>query len=291
MRLRHDAYLPEAFAYRNYLATRGHEVLLLGPGEPPVTSDIDIRFMGLDAPWRAASPARAVVHEYHSLSVGRLPRFKNRLKRAINRRPSGRIFLNELVKREMGFADDVPCILRDMGVHGKFFQYAPENPEFDLVYSGTLDRYRPGLVEEIERLAGLGLSLLIIGTVDEPTRERLGRLSSVELAGRVGWQELPELYVRARAGLDYTPDIYPHNVQTRTKTLEYCAAGLGVVSNRYAWSADFSRRMQTDFLWLEQLRSADDFHRFRFSSVDMSAFEWEAVLSRCGFEAFLERLL
>lgn len=39
--------------------------------------------------------------------------------------------------------------------------------------------------------------------------------------GPVNRDQLPEIYKNARFGLNYTPDIYPYNVQTSTKTLEY----------------------------------------------------------------------
>lgn len=94
IRLNREPYLPEAFAYRDYLIPRGHDVALLAPTDAPVAVDIEIRFMGLHAAWQDASPARAVVHEYNSLSMAPMPRIKNWLKRVINRRPSGRIFLS-----------------------------------------------------------------------------------------------------------------------------------------------------------------------------------------------------
>jgi hypothetical protein len=58
--------------------------------------------------------------------------------------------------------------------------------------------------------------------------------------GPVSRDQLPEIYKNARFGLNYTPDIYPYNVQTSTKTLEYLASGLGVISNKYKWSEFFS---------------------------------------------------
>jgi hypothetical protein len=283
------AYTPEAYAYKGFLTERGWHVQLdfeFIPDEPAL--DIRICFMGSRPFWSASKLSIPEVHEYHSLSTPPYARVKNLAKRCINRQPAGRIFLNEIVQKELFFKDETPTIFRDMGIDRRFFALQQVNPEFDLIYSGTV-RGRIGLVGELLRLAKLGLKILIAGEVDEPTRKLFSMFGHITFAGRLQQHELPEAYGRARAGLNYTPDVYPFNCQTSTKTLEYCAAGLGVVSNRYQWASEFAEQRAASFLWLDNLKSSADLGIFNFQVPDVSDLEWSTLLDAAGLDDFLRK--
>lgn len=286
--LSETAYTPEAYAYKTFLEPRGFQVVLAPPGDlESVNTDIDIHFMGWRPFWRrSAKSATLEVHEYQSLSVPPAAHAKDRLKSLVNRRPAGRIFLNSEVRNKLRFPVAAPSLDRDMGVDAALFSEPPANPEYDLLYCGTLAR--PGLMQELKRLASLGLRLLVVGDADAETRQAL---PDVTFTGRMGRDELPGVFASARAGLNYTPDIHPFNLQTSTKTLEYCAAGLGLVSNRYAWSTAFCERRQVRPLWLDELDSKARFDAFTFGVADVTDLEWQALLERCRLDRFLEGLL
>ena len=45
-------------------------------------------------------------------------------------------------------------------------------------------------------------------------------------------------------GFNFIPDIYPWNIQTSTKVIEYLSSNLTVVSNRYKWINNFSNSFE-----------------------------------------------
>lgn len=285
--LTNGAYTPEAYAYKEYLEGKGVSVELALRRDLHATNDINILFMGISPFWSSRS-CKKEIHEYQSLSVPPLAKTKDFFKWAVNCKPAGRIFLNQTVKEDLGFGEAVPSITRDMGVDKAFYEIERNaSPSYDLVYSGSI-KGRVGLVDEICRLGLLGLKILVIGETDYETSARFKKLSHITLTGRVERQDLPALYRLARAGLNYTPDIYPFNIQTSTKTLEYCAAGLGLVSNQYKWAEVFCEEKDVSPLWVQHIKNRDDFDSYQFHKIDMPEYLWENILDRSGFLSFLE---
>lgn len=284
--LKHDTYTPEAYAYASFLKDKGWHVQLALEELLDDGLDAHIYVMGIRPFFLKRKRKELVeIHEYQSLSTPNFAKAKDLTKRLLNKKPSARIFLNSTVKDGLGFSDDKPYLLRDMGVDNTLFLPAPRNPRFDLIYCGSIGR--AGLVQQLLRLAKIGLRLLIVGDVPASVISRFSQLTHVEFSGRVGRHELPEIYQQARAGLNFTPDIYPFNIQTSTKTLEYCAAGLGVVSNRYEWALDFSAARNAEFLWVEKIESKEDFDNFNFSSIEVHDLEWSKILSNIELDRFL----
>ncbi|WP_313322032.1 glycosyltransferase family protein [Stutzerimonas nitrititolerans] len=284
--LKKHAYTPEAYAYTDYLALKGLDVQLAPENDLLYDNDLNIFFMGIKPFWSDKRRQANEIHEYQSLSTPPFAKTKDLYKRTINRRPTGRIFLNEYVEKQLGFNDRVPRIFRDMGVDQALFMDPPANPKFDLVYCGSING-RAGLLDELMRLAQLGLSVLVVGEIDLDTRQLFRKHSQVVFVGRVARSELPALYQEARAGLNFTPNIYPFNMQTSTKTLEYLAAGLGLVSNQYQWIKEFCDFKKIPVTWLENLTSKEDFESISFGCVDMASYSWLNVLDGAGFFDFI----
>lgn len=284
--LKKNAYTPEAYAYSSYLSSRGWDVQLSAECNLDPELDMHLYFMGIRPFWRKSTNDTLEVHEYQSASTPPYSIAKNWLKGLVNRKPTARIFLNSLVEKSFSFDDDLPSLHRDMGVDAKLFLPTPLNPEYDLVYCGSI-LGRVGLIEEINRLASIGLKILIVGHVDKHTSDLFGGRKGVTFAGMLARHDLPQAYRMARAGLNFTPDIYPFNIQTSTKTLEYCAAGLGVVSNRYEWVQQFEHDRGGSFLWLEKLNTRGDVEDFSYRSPDVRDLEWHSLLDRASFSEFL----
>lgn len=283
------AYLPEAFAYRRYLTERGHRAECVDGPDAIGDADIAIVFSIRDQ-WAARRSGAKVVHEYHSLSTGRFKAAKHLIKRVLAPRPAGRIFLNDHVAARYGFQGGTPAIVRPMGIDAEFFGCALGSaPDKDIVYCGSLGR--SGVLPTIAKLAERGFSLLVIGGVPDGTD--LGAFTglSVEFTGQLPREALPAALARARFGLNVTPDAYPYNVQTSTKTIEYAAAGLGIVSNRYRWIEDFAGERQASILWLDTLETSAQLVTWVTKPVDASDLLWSRVLDDAGFEPFLQALL
>lgn len=284
------ALLPETFAYEQYLSAKGFTVKIGSENELDESYDILIRFMGFDSPFcaRKRNKNHVVVHEYVSLSTPPLAKVKDFMKLHFNKKPAGRIFLNEQVKQRLPFTDEIPWIYREMGVDQMFYQKPSANPEFDLVYAGA---ERHGLMHEINRLTRLGIKILMIGEFTASFNQYISDKSLVHFAGKVPYRQVPSLYSNCRLGLNFTPDIYPYRIQTSTKTLEYCAAGLGVVSNRYNWVENFARLRNASFLWLEEIESKQIIDQYNYIIPDVSDLEWNQLLDRAGLDSFLISLL
>jgi glycosyltransferase involved in cell wall biosynthesis len=240
-----DAYLPELQAYAAYVRATGHEaqvhrqidtlpndaaVLWWMCGQ--VSSDLAKRY-----------PAAFHIHEYASTSVPPLAWLKDRVKRLRQPRPQYRIFQNDWVRQRMGFGDAVPYEFRDMGIAPEFFdvQQATAEPEFDFVYLGEMRRLQHFL-PVFDGIAQAGKSVLLVGDVPADLGRQLKLHARLSVTGRVPHSDVPAQLRRARFGLNLVPNQLPYTRQTSTKLLEYCAAGLPVVSTDYVWVREFEQQ-------------------------------------------------
>src|SRR5690606_15757195 len=131
------------------------------------------------------------------------------------------IFLNDVVRAKFFFSRKVPHSLRGMGFF-KSDSKSHGNKEFDVIYCGS---YRSGVMDHILRLADMGLRVAVVGFDCHLEH------NNIVSFGKVSPLETGEFMRRARWGLNYTPDRFPLNIQDSTKVIEYCAAGLGVITN------------------------------------------------------------
>lgn len=292
--LKQTAYTPEAFAYQKYLVAKGHDIQLDLEQNLNPDNDINIFFMGTRSFWKRITGAAIEIHEYQSLSVPPYSHLKDLVKKIINRKPQGRIFLNNIVRDALGFTDNCPYIMRDMGVDDAFFSSINESSEkeYDIVYSGTIDA-RMGLVNILHTLAIQGYKILVIGNISTESQKYLESTNNIRCIGKVPYQDLPKLYCKAIYGLNYTPDIYPFNVQTSTKTLEYLASGLKLISNRYDWIESFCAKHAYSPIWLDNLTDRKLLEKSNKdeSYISMEEYRWSSILENSHFEEFLLRLL
>jgi hypothetical protein len=247
--------------------------------------------MGTRPFWKKKEGRAIEIHEYQSLSTPPYAHFKNFAKKIVNKRPNGRIFLNEFVHRDLSFSDNIPYIYRDMGVDEALFQSPSANPLYDIVYCGSIAG-RNGLIEILRRFAG-NYKVVVVGNVSELERSLL-KHENITILGRIERKDLPEIYRNSRFGLNFTPDLYPYNIQTSTKTLEYLASGLGLISNKYKWSEQFFNEIDYQPVWL------DDFDFLKTIEMNTSSIEsiplihryaWENILSDSKFDVFLREVL
>lgn len=282
--LKKNAYTPEAFAYKRYLEAHGHCIDLNLPHNLDNKNDINIYFMGVRPFWNSEKGDTIEIHEYQSLSIPPFSFYKDFLKKKINSKPHGRIFLNSFVSNHMSFNDNIPYIYRDMGVDIELFQKPSDKPLFDIVYSGSI-KGRPGLVENLLKLSKK-YKILLIGEVDSELKETFNQ-NRITMTGRVDRKDLPELYSSARYGLNYTPNVFPFNYQTSTKTLEYLASGLHVISNRYYWIEEFSKSLNYKPIWIEDLYNDEDAYLNTSLIPNMEAFKWNNILNTSNLNSFI----
>ncbi len=253
------AYLPELDAYVSFITSRGHSALLHDTSASVPAHAQVVWWMCGRVPSAEARRLKHAfhIHEYASASVPPHAWLKDFVKHWTQPKPDYRFFQNGWVRERLGFDDGVPHALRDMGVAQIFFDaaapalpdpsYADEAParippnEFDLVYLGEMNRLQPFL-PLLQAIHDAGRTLLLVGDIPETLRTQLP--ASVTCTGRVPHADVPRQLRRARLGLNLVSDLEPYNQQTSTKLLEYCAVGLPVVSNDYAWVRYFATHYQ-----------------------------------------------
>lgn len=265
------AFLPEAYVYEKRFLELGFRCELVYKDEYEVSDyDAVVLFHGFHPFWKKYP--KFVIGEYHTLSVGRLSRVKDFLKRIINVRPDFLIFLNEDVRRYIWHQNFTPYALRGMGYNQKNFEgFGQIDKEFDIIYCGS---EREGLIPHLERLASLGLCVAVVGF------EFTSSFENLKCLGRKSPAEAHKLLSKSRFGLNYTPDVFPFNIQDSTKVIEYCGAGLGVITNRYSWIDEFERTRNARFMSLDAVRHKEDVLKFDFITPDVSDLQWEVVIEK-----------
>ena len=279
------AYLPEADAYRDYLAAKGIEARCLKDHSAIEADEMAILFRGRDQ-MRGSIRSRRRIHEEHNHLRG-LEGTLRRALLALGPQPDAMILLEHEGRSPRRV--DTPSLVRRTGIDDALFSVRPSPmPDFDLVYCGTLER--TGLESAFGSLAKRGFRIAVYGDVpDRFARRDLERLG-VAFFGRIGRAEVRVALANARAGLNITPDIFPIGVQDSIKTLEYLAAGLPVVANRYRWMKRFAHRHGLDIGWVETMESPDDLDALSPPDIDLSDRGWTAMLDARGFIPFLERV-
>lgn len=287
------AFLPEMYAYQAYLEGKGHQVMVQTAEEAAAQAerpDLYYRFAGFLR--HRLSPDVPEIHEYASASIGAFPRVKNLLKSVASARPVGRVFLNMFVKDQFHFPVSAPFLFRDMGANNAFFeQRGCADKIYDLVYAGSITG-RAGVLDCITRLAGKGLRIGLAGTVTEQELVIIRSQPLIDYVGRLPVADVPAFIARARFGLNYCPDIYPYNQQTSTKVIEYLAAGIGIVSNRYEWMVSHATQNGYAFLDVSDIDSASSLVGVPNAILDSERarqFEWARLLERADLDAFIRR--
>ena len=108
--------------------------------------------------------------------------------------------------------------------------------------------------------------------------------STVHCTGHVSHADVPHQLRRARFGLNLVPNVLPYQQQTSTKVLEYCAAGLRVVSNAYPWVRYFMAQHNANFYLLnddaQSLATSfgEGLGAYPYEVPDMRKLAWPEVL-------------
>jgi len=288
------ANLPELAAYQDHFSARGYdcEATTADRLDPhrPLPGTILWLFMGL---YRQPYRADFVIHDYRSLSTGRWPRAKDRLKRMLNARPDLRVFLNAGVRDAMGFRDRVPALLLDMGIPQRLLDYrTPQPAAFDFVYVGDISRERASelMMERFLERYGDRRSLLLIGPCEPQIRARFEARSNLHFSGRLPQEQVFAQVQRADIALCFIPDRYPYRLQTPTKLLEYAALGKRILANDLASTRETARRLGIRLRLMPGYQfppeqELADLEENR--GLDPRGLSWEQVISDAGLQHYL----
>lgn len=277
------AYLPEIDAYIEYFNNtsefKAFDSSKIKSGYDLMDFNVIWEFKGLGG---IKSDNQFVVHEYASLSTGLFPRQKDMIKSITNPKPNLRIFLNETVKQEFRFNDNIEFCFRDMGIDKSFLNKISNEKEYDFVYIGSMEKGRniDKLLHNFTRKKNGKLCL-----IGKPTGEIYKKYKSnkdIIFAGKVPYKDVPEIASKAVYGINYIPDKYPYNVQTSTKVLEYLALGLNVVTTDYKWAIDFEKNHDCSFYKLDDNEfDINEINRFKFqSNFKPEHYLWNVIIEK-----------
>ncbi|MBH0036786.1 glycosyltransferase family 4 protein [Pseudoalteromonas sp. NZS71_1] len=276
------SYLPEIIAYTDYLNS-------LCIAYQVVNSDFN--FSELKEPYikwvimginRGKDKNCYLIHEYLSLSTGRFAFLKNWIKILLSTKPDYQIFLNRYIKNVF-YRKKTDYSLRDMGISTSFYPYKVKK-EFDFVYCGSMGRNRNirKMFELFERGILKDFTLLVIGDVPEEIKINFVG-ENINYLGRVDYKDVPKALCRAKCAINYIPDIYPFNLQTSTKLIEYLACHIPVISTKYSWVEEFSEKNNYPIKYIDSFLSSKEFESFineNHAFPDMSKYLWVNIIEQ-----------
>ena len=285
------SYSPEIYAYKDYLEKFNYNVEISDNYEYSNNYDAIMLLMGFFPYYKIAKYKNLkIIHEYSSLSLYPFSKTKNLFKYFFNSTPNARIFNSEIIKKDLFFDNKIPYVFRDTGIDEIFFENFKIIKDFDFVYSGSTNSVRKGLLNCMENILKLGFSILVVGKVSDDVYKYFKKYNKIEFAGFQSRKYLPEIYQRAEYGLNYTPNLYPLNLQNSTKTKEYCASGLKIVSNKYDWVYNFQNYNNGKFFWYDELINQEQLINFNFKTPNVKNYSWNYIFNNIKFEKFIDKI-
>ncbi|KUY77202.1 glycosyltransferase [Burkholderia cepacia] len=305
------ANYPEIAAYRSRLGTHGFEVF---------DGDLDAyaRFPARDVCilwcimgfYRALPPARFVIHDYRSLSVGRLAAVKDGVKRMLNVRPDLRIFQNEQMRDAMAFRDGVRALLLPMGVPDWIFdradagsdRVAPGGADAAPIVSGrfcyigemsrergfhkVLAAYRDARRDESD-------TLVLVGQPEPEIHAEFVDTPGIRFVGRVPQPDALRIVRDSEYAVCFFPYHRPHCFQTPTKLLEYASLGKKIICNDAPSNVRTAHELGiqchvTGAAIFDELFPLSRIRATRPDPAAMQSLEWGRVIERSGVLAFID---
>ena len=293
------AAYPDVVAFRSFF-DGVYQTIECGPDDVPTNGDSEPsvcwHIMGFYPRKLACS---LTIHDYRSLSVGRMRRLKDGAKRVLNADPDIRIFQNDEIRRALGFAEDARTYYLPMGVPPRFIaSRAPvAEPGSDFVYIGSMlaERRCELMLDSFVRRFGNARSFDLYGQPNPELEARYAGQGNIRFHGLIAQDRLPTILNAARVGVCYFPLHYPHLLQTPTKLMEYGALGMRILANEHPQSRLTAAQYGLHCHWGETqdlfagvpdtLDWADN------RSIDAAPMAWPAVIAASGVPEAVERAL
>ncbi|WP_322026914.1 glycosyltransferase [Burkholderia sp. BCC1977] len=307
------ANYPEIAAYGRRLRTHGFEVF---------DGDLEAyaRFPDRDACilwcimgfYRALPPARFVIHDYRSLSVGRLATVKDSVKRVLNVRPDLRIFQNERMRDAMAFRDGVRSLLLPMGVPDWIFDPADVDADADRAAGGSAGAEQTPsgrfcYIGEMSRERGFHKvlaayrdarrdasdTLVLVGNPEPEIRAAFADTPGIRFVGRVPQPDALRIVRDSEYAVCFFPYHRPHCFQTPTKLLEYASLGKKIVCNDAPSNVRTAQELGiqchvTGATIFDELFPLTRIRATRPDPVAMRSLEWGRVIERSGVLAYID---
>lgn len=237
------ANLPEIEAYKEYFS-EPFDVSVVNKNDDLSCYDVLWYFMGFKG--NKINSKQFLIHEFSSISVPPFPKIKNVIKKFILPKPNLRVFLNKSVQQQFDFNDRVPFCYRDMGVN-----YKPvverNNKKYDILYVGAITGRKLDDALNLILSYKLDCKIAILGKVPEKFKEKY-KNADVIFLGQVPYNRVATIIAESNLCLNWIPNIYPYNMQTSTKFLEYLAQNKQIISNSYPWVDSYCQQHNIDYI-------------------------------------------
>lgn len=286
------AILPGLEAYLQFFPRYNIETTVCVAGSESIPeADVEWHFMGTGG--KRTGSGALLIHEYASASVPPLAKAKDRLKKMLNATPDFRIYLNEYVKQRLDFTDLVPYGYRDVGVD-KTDLSEHLNKQYDFILPGSLYPYSLSvkLFEKFTRGSLREKLLLVISPHAERFRNRFRKAENIRFLDRLSYADMMQYVKASRFGLNIRPQQAPFQFQTSSKVLDFCAAGIPVITTDSYWVREFLRRHGGRFLILkEDLSNLDpgQLEYFSFEFPELESLSWERQIRGSGILEFFQK--
>ncbi len=179
--------------------------------------------------------AAFIVHDYRSLSLGKLGWFKDQLKRFGNHRPHLRLFHDKQTKERMAFQAGVPQEVLWVGVPEvtQKFRAVPDRYAHDFCYIGTFsaERDSAAMIHSFLKAYGHTKTLLLIGKVEDGLDQQFEAFPNIIFKGKLPQEAVFSLLQRSEFAVCFFPYHRPHCYQIPLKLLEYAALGKKIIAN------------------------------------------------------------
>ena len=280
------SYLPEKFAYKEFLEQFGHKVVI-STDLKEIENDCDwiVIFMG----FFNKKVKCKVLHDYASLSTPPFQFLKDKVKVIFNSKPNFRLFNSPFFLENLNFMDNINYKIREAGVDKGFFNIKNPKKEYDILYSGS---ERKGLLNNIENFAKRNFKILLLGNFSKEFRHQLQKYTNITFGGVINRKDLPNLYQSCEYGFNFIPDVFPYNYQHSLKLIEYCASNLKIISNKYHFVETFEKKNGGKFFYiLDKFENLQDISKFEFITPNVNHLQWHNILKQIKFEdIFLQEI-
>ncbi|MFT3936058.1 MAG: hypothetical protein QM726_20675 [Chitinophagaceae bacterium] len=289
-----QSFMPEINAYVNYFTSKNISCIVTSKEKvSSIKRDVEWFFLGADHSKLQKNVLR--IHEYTSTSTPPLASIKNFLKTEFSTKPHYRIFLNSFVQKKLGFMDNIPFGLRDMGISEKWLTSTETTIEKknDFIYIGETSAKRK-IDTLLMPFAGGKLrdrNILIVSKKYEALQKQFSKFPNIKFEGPVKHDDIKNLLLASRYAINYIPNQEPFNKQTSTKFLEYAATRTPIVSTEYEWLSEFKKKFGGNYFYLKPDLSNLNWgavNDFNYSFPDLSEWTWEKQITQSGVLDFLK---
>lgn len=277
------AYLPEIEAYKKYFLQYNINFIdsFKDLNNQYNENDFDILWYIMGTDFKNINKPK--VHDYASLSTGKYIYIKDVIKKYFNKKPDLRLFLNKDIKNKYHFNDKVPFLIRDMGIDDMFFQKRNIEKKYDFVYLGaiTYDRKINILFDKFKNDLKDN-TLLVVGKSPADIYANYKDVSNIIFTGRISYFDVPKVVSQAEYGINMIPDIYPFNIQTSTKLIEYCALGLKIITTNYYWVEKLEDKYNANFFKIKEDLSDLEIEKikdFNFKTPSLNNLSWNNIFN------------